>query len=92
MTNISTKRVYYTDTYLDRLEVEILEASQDENGRYVIFDQTIFHPQGGGQPDGFSVPRLRALRTGRAAEESADQRQQAAGKTQVEPTAVDCRR
>ena len=51
MTNISTKRVYYTDTYLDRLEVEILEASQDENGRYVIFDQTIFHPQGGGQPD-----------------------------------------
>ena len=50
MTNISTKRVYYNDTYLDKLEVEILEVGQDKSGSYVIFDQTIFHPQGGGQP------------------------------------------
>jgi alanyl-tRNA synthetase len=51
MTNISTERIYYTDTYLDKLEVKILEIGQDENGSYVIFDKTIFHPQGGGQPN-----------------------------------------
>ena len=39
-----------TDTYLDKLETTILEIGQDENGSYVIFDKTIFHPQGGGQP------------------------------------------
>jgi Ser-tRNA(Ala) deacylase AlaX len=50
MTIISTKRTYYTNAYLDRLEVQILEAGQDEVGRYLVFDQTIFHPQGGGQP------------------------------------------
>src|SRR5439155_19936212 len=26
-------------------------VGKDENGDYVIFDRTIFHPQGGGQPD-----------------------------------------
>ncbi|CAH1755895.1 1409_t:CDS:2 [Entrophospora sp. SA101] len=51
MTNISTERLYYTDTYLDKLEIKILEIGQDDNGSYVIFDKTIFHPQGGGQPN-----------------------------------------
>ena len=51
MTDTSTKRIYYDNTYLDKLEARIVEASQDENGNYVIFDKTIFHPQGGGQPD-----------------------------------------
>ena len=50
MTNISTERVYYTNTCLDKLETKILEIGQDENGSYVMFDKTIFHPQGGGQP------------------------------------------
>src|SRR6266508_2142175 len=47
----STKRMYYNDTYLDRLKfVKILEVGEDENGDYFISDKTIFHPQGGGQP------------------------------------------
>lgn len=46
----STQRIYYDDTYLDKLQAEILVTSLDENGNYVIFDKTIFHPQGGGQP------------------------------------------
>jgi hypothetical protein len=45
MTNISTERVYYADTYLDKLEVKILEAGQDESGNFVIFDKTIFRPK-----------------------------------------------
>jgi alanyl-tRNA synthetase len=49
-TDISTKRIYYNDTYLDKLEVKVLETNKDENGNYFISDKTIFHPQGGGQP------------------------------------------
>jgi len=48
---ISTKRIYYDNTYLNKLKTRIVEIDQDENGSYVIFDKTIFHPQGGGQPD-----------------------------------------
>jgi Ser-tRNA(Ala) deacylase AlaX len=49
-TDISTKRIYYNDTYLDKLEVKVLETNKDENGNYFTSDKTIFHPQGGGQP------------------------------------------
>src|SRR6185369_8728661 len=49
-TDISTKIIYYNDTYLDKLEVKILEVGKDENGDYFTSDKTIFHPQGGGQP------------------------------------------
>ncbi len=47
----STERVYYRDTYLDRLDARILSLGDDEKGRFVVFDKTVFHPQGGGQPD-----------------------------------------
>jgi alanyl-tRNA synthetase len=46
----STERVYYANTYLDKLKVKVLAVGQDENGSYVICDQTLFHPKGGGQP------------------------------------------
>ncbi|CAJ0747490.1 23548_t:CDS:2 [Entrophospora sp. SA101] len=48
--HISTTKIYYVDTYANKFEAKILEMGQDENGSYVIFDKTIFHPQGGGQP------------------------------------------
>jgi alanyl-tRNA synthetase len=32
MTGISTKRVYYDNTYLDKLEAKVVEIGQDENG------------------------------------------------------------
>ncbi|CAG8518520.1 9209_t:CDS:2 [Funneliformis mosseae] len=34
-----------------KLEAIIVEVGRDENGDFIIFDKTIFHPQGGGQPD-----------------------------------------
>ena len=46
-----TERVYYQDTYLESLEARIIEINSDEDGSYVILDKTIFHPQGGGQPN-----------------------------------------
>lgn len=47
----STVRAYYRDTNLLRLETTIANLGIDENGNYVVFHETIFHPQGGGQPD-----------------------------------------
>ncbi|MCE8158864.1 MAG: alanyl-tRNA editing protein [Candidatus Moeniiplasma glomeromycotorum] len=47
----STERICYTNAYLNKLEVQILEVGQDEVGSYVICDKTVFHPQGGGQPN-----------------------------------------
>lgn len=50
-TAIQTERVYYTNTYLDKLEARVVEVGSDHKGAYVCFDKTIFHPQGGGQPN-----------------------------------------
>lgn len=47
----STERTYYRDTYLETLDVKVLSIGNDELGNYLIFDKTLFHPQGGGQPD-----------------------------------------
>ncbi|CAB4491599.1 ThrRS/AlaRS common domain-containing protein [Rhizophagus irregularis] len=47
----STERIYYRDTYLDNFEAKIIAIGNDDDGEFVIFDRTIFHPQGGGQPD-----------------------------------------
>ena len=47
---METKLNYLQDTYQYQGDAKIINASQDEKGPYVIFDQTIFYPQGGGQP------------------------------------------
>lgn len=45
-----TKLLYLQDTYLFETNVVITSMGQDEKGYFVILDQTIFYPQGGGQP------------------------------------------
>lgn len=46
-----TQLKYLEDSYLLEGEAKILEVSSNEAGKTVaILDQTIFHPQGGGQP------------------------------------------
>lgn len=45
-----TELLYLSDTYLFQAQANILETSSDEFGDYVVLDQTIFYPQGGGQP------------------------------------------
>lgn len=45
-----TKQLYLTDTYLFDFEASINEKKQDDTGHYILLDQTIFYPQGGGQP------------------------------------------
>jgi Ser-tRNA(Ala) deacylase AlaX len=50
----TTEREYYNDTYKYEFEgtiLDIQEPNGEEGAQYkIIFDKTIFHPQGGGQP------------------------------------------
>ncbi|OUD12286.1 alanine--tRNA ligase-related protein [Thioflexithrix psekupsensis] len=48
MTNTQLK--YLEDTYADTDKATVLRVGQDERGAYMVLDQTIFYPQGGGQP------------------------------------------
>jgi alanyl-tRNA synthetase len=46
-----TNQLYLEDTYLFESDAQIIEYKKDERGMpYVLLDQTIFYPQGGGQP------------------------------------------
>ena len=44
-----TKLKYLENTYLFENSATIIEQGFDERGEYLIFDSTIFYPQGGGQ-------------------------------------------
>ena len=48
--NDMTKKLYLNDTYLLEAHARVLERACDERGPYLLLDQTIFYPQGGGQP------------------------------------------
>jgi Ser-tRNA(Ala) deacylase AlaX len=45
-----TNLKFLSDTYLDTDESIFLHYAQDDRGYYAVLDQTIFYPQGGGQP------------------------------------------
>jgi Ser-tRNA(Ala) deacylase AlaX len=46
----NTKLMYLNDSYLFTSEAEVIKSSVDESGRlFIILNQSIFYPQGGGQ-------------------------------------------
>ena len=47
---IKTELKYLSDTYVYTDESVFLHYGQDDRGLYAVLDQTIFYPQGGGQP------------------------------------------
>lgn len=42
--------MYFEYPYLYQAKAEITGSAEDERGRYLTFNKTIFYPQGGGQP------------------------------------------
>jgi Ser-tRNA(Ala) deacylase AlaX len=45
-----TEKEYFKDTYLYSSTGTLMHARKDDKGIALIFNSTIFHPQGGGQP------------------------------------------
>jgi alanyl-tRNA synthetase len=45
---MSTRRLYYTDSYVTSFDARVVEVADD--GRRVYLDQTAFYPTSGGQP------------------------------------------
>ncbi len=45
-----TEQLYLKDTYKFYFKAIILEIGEDKYGKFIILNQTIFYPQGGGQP------------------------------------------
>lgn len=46
----STDLRFLNDTYLDTHTGVVQRVGQDDRGAYIVLNQTIFYPQGGGQP------------------------------------------
>ena len=45
-----TLKMYYGDPEIAQAQVEVIGTGQDEKGQYILTNQTIFYPEGGGQP------------------------------------------
>ena len=47
---MKTELLYLEDTYIFKSQAKFLEMRENEKGKAVILDKTVFYPQGGGQP------------------------------------------
>jgi Predicted metal-dependent hydrolases related to alanyl-tRNA synthetase HxxxH domain len=47
---MQTKPIYYQDSYKTKLNCKVISVTPSGNFLNVILDQTIFYPEGGGQP------------------------------------------
>src|SRR3989338_11079686 len=47
-----TKQLYHTNSYLTECIATVTEVNKDETGKavFIVLDQTVFYPTGGGQP------------------------------------------
>jgi Ser-tRNA(Ala) deacylase AlaX len=48
--NTETKLLYYDDMYQTTAKAQIIDIRKVNNQNYLILDQTVFFPEGGGQP------------------------------------------
>ena len=46
----ATHLLYLADTYFSTTNATVVGWTESERGRALILDQTVFYPQGGGQP------------------------------------------
>jgi len=52
---MTTYLIYFEDTYKFEDDAFIEATGKDENGDFIILNQTLFYPQGGGQPSDFGT-------------------------------------
>ncbi len=52
-----TKKLYLDNSYMKSCEAVVLKYVIEKNRAYIALDQTIFHPQGGGQPSDVGIIR-----------------------------------
>jgi alanyl-tRNA synthetase len=52
---IATKILYHNAPAELGCAAEVLATGEDERGAFVVLDQTVFYPQGGGQPADLGV-------------------------------------
>ena len=45
-----TKKLYYDDPFLREFTARVLSCEAVKGGFAVVLDQTVFYPEGGGQP------------------------------------------
>lgn len=45
-----TVKRFYEQPYLRTLDVQVVQTGEDGSGQYCILEETIFYPEGGGQP------------------------------------------
>ena len=46
----STRKLYYEDHYRKEFDAKVLWCNETRDGYQVVLDQTVFYPEGGGQP------------------------------------------
>jgi alanyl-tRNA synthetase len=51
----ATERLYYDDQYGTEFEAVVLDVFERESGYDVVLDQTMFYPEGGGQPPDYGT-------------------------------------
>ncbi|QQG41363.1 MAG: phenylalanine--tRNA ligase subunit alpha [Candidatus Woesebacteria bacterium] len=54
---MQTKQIYYEDEYKKTLEAKVISIEKYDSMANIILDQTIFYPEGGGQPSDQGVIR-----------------------------------
>jgi len=59
---MATKLVYLEDTYKFTHTAQVEYLSSDERGQYCVLDQTVFYPQGGGQPSDTGFFEVKGVR------------------------------
>lgn len=47
---METRRIYYEDVYQKEFDAEVIECREMKNGYQILLDQSVFYPEGGGQP------------------------------------------